>query len=165
MWHLLILPAFPLGWKFPNSWIGRSSLISWPTKSHTVYPLEHVLSGVMEGSVYQSSVQNLLQFKQIMSTPIWNLTRDVFGKTWIDIENLMHADIWESGDHIEHQYRSIRTSFSELQFDAKVSCQKHLDIRYIKYPNVTSTLYAPCQGSQLGCCGWTFTRSHLVLAE
>ena len=87
--------------RFPDDWIGRGGAIPWSSWSPDLSPLDVFLWGYMKNTVYAKKIRNIQHLQERITSAIETLTRDMFQKTWQEMEFHLDVSRATNGAHIE----------------------------------------------------------------
>ncbi|KAJ4441602.1 hypothetical protein ANN_11458 [Periplaneta americana] len=71
---------------FPDRWIGSGRLIWWPPRSPDITPLDFFLWGYVKDRVFETSVQDLQDFRTRTRDTIATVSMNMLDRTWNEID-------------------------------------------------------------------------------
>ncbi|PSN31536.1 hypothetical protein C0J52_26409, partial [Blattella germanica] len=86
---------------FPDSWIVRGDLTSWPPRSPDLIPLDFFLWGFVKNRVYQTPVADLADLRRRIVEVIALVTPEMLSRVWQEIEYRLDITRATNGVHVE----------------------------------------------------------------
>jgi len=90
-----------LGATFPNRWIGRDSLKTWPPRSPDITPLDFFLWRYVKDKVFSTPVPDIANLKARITEAFATITEDMLENTWREIDYRLDVLRATKGAHVE----------------------------------------------------------------
>ncbi|GBN34600.1 hypothetical protein AVEN_230528-1 [Araneus ventricosus] len=86
---------------FPQRWIGRGAVMTWPPRSPDIAPLDFYLWGYVTQHVCSERINDINHLKQRITDVIQSVTPDVLTRVWEELDYRLDVCSTTNGAHIE----------------------------------------------------------------